>query len=94
MGRKVKLPHIAAGKLVDRTHHAPYQFGIVEQEQRNGRIAYVHGSGTAVGEAFLGDEQYLSFGVHGNLMGSDSLTVADFADFRIFFAAGPDSIVE
>ena len=94
MRRKVEFPRVALRKTVDGAHHAANEFGIINQKQRDRRIAHVHRRGTAVGETFLRGEKKLALFGHAELVCGKRLTVGKLEHFGIFLAAGANAVEE
>ncbi len=84
---EIIVPYRRLGEFQHRAHHSPHQLRIVAEVQRRGRIGHVHGGGTAVGMAFLGNEQRIPLLIGHQLVGRYGLAVCGRTYFCIRFAA-------
>ena len=94
MGREVELPFVACGNAVDRTHHALDEFGVVEEEERDGGVGNVNRCGTAVRVAFLRDPQHLAVSVDGELVRREGLAEGELKKLCVLFTACADGVDE
>ena len=85
MRREIVFPHGHIVKFENGAHHAFDKLGVIDKEKRYGRIAYVYGSDTAVGVAFLGKEKDVSVTVLDKFMRAHRLTESGVKYQKIIF---------
>ena len=73
VGREIVCPDGHGGELQHRAAQRVDQLRRVLQEQRNGRIAHVHGSDAAVGVVLLGQKRHIAAGRGDELVGAQSV---------------------
>ena len=93
MGRERLGPLTAFAEIIDVIHQAFGELGIVEEEERGGRIGHVDGTDRSVAVVLLREPKQVTVGSFHKLVGVDSLAVSQGTEFSIFLTTGLEGIV-